>query len=164
MDNKTDLIIMLLMIIGNINFSIALMLAPVSAPVMVLLCVNIFTLLCLLGIYAHKLYTLRGEENSLNKFADGLVNCSDRVAPVPQPLVKFKKGDWIVRKDDNGTIFQIKDIVLRGVLLYYTFQTSNAPMCNDTEDIHPTIIIDDHYRLATPEEHQQHGITIDGNE
>lgn len=164
MDNKTDLIIMLLMIIGNINFSITLMLAPVSAPVMVLLCVNIFTLLCLLGIYAHKLYTLRGEENSLNKFADGLVNCSNRVAPVPQPLVKFKKGDWIVRKDDNRTLFQIKDIVLRGVLLYYTFQTSNAPMCNDTEDIHPTIIIDDHYRLATPEELQQNGTTIDSNE
>lgn len=153
MNNKTDLIIMLLMIIGNISFSIALMLIPVSTPITVFLCINIFCLLCLLGIYAQELYNIyKGEKKELNNFMDELVNCPKGISP--QPFVKFNKGDWIVRKDDNRTMYQIKDIVLRGVLLYYTFQTSNAPMCNDTEDIHPTIIIDDHYRLATPEELQ----------
>lgn len=157
MDNKTDLLIMLLMIIGNINFSIALMLIPLSAPTMVILCVNIFCLLCLLGIYAHKLYTLRGEEKDTEKF-----DCPDIQEPP-----KFRKGDWITGipgRIDDERFLKVEDIITtdnRGTCYYIPDILSVMDTFSGTIS---TNLIDKWYRLATPEELQQHGITIDGNE
>ena len=154
MNNKTDLIVMLLMIIGNINFSIALMLIPVLAPVMVILCVNIFCLLCLLGIYAHKLYDLRkGENKELNNFMDELVNCPDRVSPP-----RFKKGDWIT---DNTRVLQVQDVIEKYDDTYYHIPYLIAM---SKSDMYKTTYVDECFRLATPEELQQNGITIYGND
>lgn len=156
MDNKTDLLVMFLMIIGNINFSIALMLIPVSAPVMVILCVNIFCLLCLLGIYAHKLYDLRkGEKKELNNFMDELVNCPDRVSPP-----RFKKGDWITNNTDPR-LLQIQDVIEKHDETYYHIPYLIAM---SKSDMYKATYIDECFRLATSEELHQNGITIDTNE
>ena len=163
MNNKTDLIIMLLMIIGNINFSIALMLTPVSAPPMVILCVNIFCLLCLLGIYAHQLYNIhKGEKKELNNFMDELVNCPDRVAPP-----KFRKGDWITGIPghiDDKRFLKVEDIITTDSRGTCYFIPDILSVVETFSGVIPAFIIDKWYRLASPEELQQNGITIDSNE
>ena len=160
MNNKTDLIIMLLMIIENINFSIALMLTPLSALTIVILCVNIFCLLCLLGIYAHQLYNIhKGEKKELNNFMDELVNCPDRVSPP-----KFKKGDWIITNEDFeynlGYCLHIEEVVTDGSDNYYNIRTYYKepliPLYEETLSQYHAPWIDKNYRLATPEEIQYH--------
>lgn len=160
MNNKTDLIIMLLMIIGNVNFSIALMLIPLSTPSMVILCVNIFCLLCLLGIYAHKLFNVYREEKELNRLINGIVNCPNRVAPP-----KFRKGDWITGIPghiDDERFLKVEDIITTDSRGTCYFIPDILSVMETFSGVIPAFIIDKWYRPATPEELQQNGITNNG--
>lgn len=148
--DKYDLWGIISIIVSAMLLSLALAIESNSVFVTFVMCV-LFTTFCFhLVTFSIKLFNVYREEKELNMLINGIVNCPDRVAPP-----KFRKGDWIT--DNTGSrLLQIQDVIEKYDGTYYHIPYLVAMA---KSDMYKTTSVDECFRLATPEELQQNGIT-----
>lgn len=160
--DKYDLWVIISIIVSAMLLSLAMAIESNSVFVTFVVCV-LFTTFCFhLVTYSIKLFNVYREEKELNMLINGIVNCPDRVAPP-----KFRKGDWITGIPghiDDERFLKVEDIITTDSRGTCYFIPDILSVVETFSGVIPAFIIDKWYRLASPEELQQNGITINSNE